>query len=47
MAVAVFNGSLMSGGGGVLEVLTEQNLQPLVQVSPNTCKENYNKDYRQ
>lgn len=37
MAVAVFNGSLTSGGGGAREVFTEQNRQPRVHVSPNNC----------
>jgi hypothetical protein len=34
MALAVFSGSLGSSGGGAFDVLTEQNLQPRVQVSP-------------
>ncbi|VDP56100.1 unnamed protein product [Schistosoma curassoni] len=34
MASAVFTGSSGSRGGGFDEVLTEQNRQPLVQVSP-------------
>lgn len=33
-ASAVFSGSFGSRGGGWLEVLTEQNRQPRVQVSP-------------
>ena len=33
-ALAVFSGSSGSSGGGAFEVLTEQNLQPRVQVSP-------------
>lgn len=37
MALAVFTGSLGSGGGGLRAVLTEQNLQPRVHVSPKTC----------
>jgi len=36
MALAVFSGSIGSGGGGFLLVLTAQNLQPRVQVSPRT-----------
>ena len=35
-AMAVFSGSLGSGGGGFLLVLTAQNLQPRVHVSPRT-----------
>ncbi len=38
MASAVFSGSWMSNGGGAREVLTEQNRQPLVQVSPISWK---------
>jgi hypothetical protein len=34
MAFAVFSGSFGSSGGGAFDVLTEQNLQPRVQVSP-------------
>ena len=34
MASAVLTGSLGSGGGGARDVLTEQNLQPLVHWSP-------------
>jgi hypothetical protein len=37
MAVAVLIGSLGSGGGGERDVFTEQNRQPLVQVSPRSC----------
>lgn len=36
IAFAVFSGSIGSGGAGVLAVLTAQNLQPLVQVSPSS-----------
>ena len=35
---AVFSGSMSSGGGGVRDVFTAQNLQPLVQVSPTIIK---------
>jgi hypothetical protein len=35
MALAVFSGSSSSGGGGVCDVFTAQNRQPLVHVSPN------------
>lgn len=38
MAFAVLIGSFGSGGGGVRDVLTEQNRHPLVQVSPNNYK---------
>jgi len=37
MASAVFSGSCGSSGGGALDVLTEQNLQPRVHVSPINC----------
>jgi hypothetical protein len=36
IAKAVLSGSMGSGGGGVLLVLTAQNLHPRVQVSPKT-----------
>ena len=35
MALAVFSGSMGSGGAGFLLVLTAQNRQPRVQVSPS------------
>lgn len=34
----MFTGSLGSGGGGALEVFTEQKRQARVQVSPNNLK---------
>jgi len=34
LTCAVFSGSMSSGGGGVRAVLTAQNRQPLVHVSP-------------
>lgn len=40
MAEAVFVGSFGSSGGGLRAVFTEQNLHPLVHVSPINCKEN-------
>jgi len=36
MALAVFSGSMGSGGEGFLLVLTAQNLHPRVQVSPRS-----------
>jgi len=36
MALAVFSGSIGSGGAGFLLVLTAQNLHPRVQVSPRS-----------
>ncbi len=38
MAAAVLTGSNRSGGGGDREVLTEQNLHPLVHWSPSNWK---------
>jgi len=38
MASAVFSGSWGSKGGGARDVLTEQNLQPRVHVSPISLK---------
>ena len=38
IASAVFSGSWISSGGGVREVFTEQNRQPLVHVSPMSYK---------
>jgi len=34
IAVAVLTGSLTSNGGGARDVFTEQNMHPLVHVSP-------------
>lgn len=36
IALAVFSGSIGSGGAGLLLVFTAQNLQPRVQVSPRS-----------
>lgn len=36
MALAVFSGSIGSGGAGLLLVFTAQNLHPRVHVSPRT-----------
>ena len=36
IALAVFSGSIGSGGAGFLLVLTAQNRQPRVQVSPRS-----------
>lgn len=43
MAEAVFTGSFGSNGGGLRAVLTEQNRQPRVHVSPINCKKNHGK----